>query len=91
MDSTPVDDELLKTVAKKLHSRCRTLGKILGIQEERLKNIQDRYKESYLKAMAVLYEWKETAGNNATKENLQNALKTGGIMDCAIIIRKGGS
>ena len=85
MDTTPVDDELLQAVAKKLHSRWKTLSTYLGINADRLKNIEGRNKSNpnnYRKGMAMLNEWKETAGNNATKENLQNALMLAGITTC---------
>lgn len=82
MNTTPVDNKLLKTLAEKLGSQWKTLGTALGITPERLKNIQGRdknYPNNYAKGKAMLDEWKKTAGNNATKENLQKALEEAGI------------
>ena len=82
MNTTPVDDDLLKTLAEKLESKWKTFGAALGITTQRLKNIQGSnksYPNNYAKAKAMLDGWKKTAGNNATKENLQKTLGEVGI------------
>ena len=77
----PVDDSLLQTVASQLHSQWRALGVTLKIDDKRRKHIAGNrnYKNDYERGMAMFDEWKKKAGNAATKENLQKALKEAGI------------
>ena len=77
----PADDSLLHTVALQLHSRWRTLGLTLEIDDKIRNRIAGHrnYKNDYERGMAMFDEWKKKAGNAATKENLQKALKKAGI------------
>lgn len=78
METTPVDDSLIETLlsASKLQSEWRALGTVLGIQKERLDYLgkTKMYKDDYARAKRVFDYWKEKP-DNATKENLQKALK----------------
>ena len=80
METTPVDDLLIETLLArepKLQSDWKRLGAALGVEARRL-NYFGRcylYKTDYERVKAMFYEWKGTAGDNATKENLQKALK----------------
>ena len=75
METTPIDDELLQTLAFNLHSSWRTLGKALKVNPQRINVINNNYNNYYEKGMAMFEEWKKTPGDNVTKENLQKALE----------------
>ena len=77
----PVDDSLLQSVALQLHSQWRTLCVTLEIDDKRRNHIAGykNYKNDYERGMAMFDDWKKKAGNAATKENLQKALKKAGI------------
>lgn len=85
METTPVDDSLLESLLAdpKLRSGgWKRLGVALRVEANRLKyfdRCNKRYENDYKKGKAMFDEWKKTAGNNATKENLQKALQEAGI------------
>lgn len=83
VETTPVDDSVLETLLAepKLQSNWKRLGAALEVNANRLNYFYRcyLYQNDYEKGKAMFHEWKQTAGDNATKENLQKALKLAGI------------
>ena len=61
-------------LAKDLGQNWRDLGRILGIAEQELENIDVKIEDLHEKGRAMLVEWKGGSGDNATTEVLQEAL-----------------
>ena len=61
-------------LAKDLGQNWRDLGRMLGIAEKELEDIDVKIEDLHEKGRAMLVEWKGGSGDNATTEVLQEAL-----------------
>ena len=75
-----VSHHQLANLSKAVGSNWRKLGSLLGIPEQKLENISATNKLEHNKGKEMLYEWKKTIDDAATKE-LQEKLKKMGMGD----------
>ena len=70
---TPTYEEL-EALAYQISGKWMKLGRLLGVKEPELENVDQRHKQLYKKAYHMLRIWKEENGRAATHQRLTAAL-----------------